>query len=108
MNRDGRSLVGTRQRRAEGPVARRASCHHCLLHSQLTASREIIMSIVIACPSCEAKMKAPDSAVGKKVKCPGCGEPLTVRAPVGAAPVRREQPINDLDRSDERPRKLAN
>jgi len=28
----------------------------------------------IACPKCSKRLKAPDSAIGKKVKCAGCGE----------------------------------
>lgn len=36
------------------------------------------MPIAIACPSCGAKMKAPDEAAGRKVKCPKCSTPLVV------------------------------
>ena len=78
------------------------------------------MPIVISCPSCKAKLKAPDNAVGKAVKCPGCGTAIAVRAPAGAetpapapaaakAPApRREEPADhmDFDR-DEAPRRGA-
>jgi hypothetical protein len=36
------------------------------------------MPITIACPNCKAKLKAPDSAVGKTVKCPKCATPVRV------------------------------
>jgi len=41
--------------------------------------------VSIACPSCKAKLKAPDALVGKNVKCPGCGKPVLVKAPAPAA-----------------------
>jgi membrane-associated protease RseP (regulator of RpoE activity) len=53
------------------------------------------MPLVIACPSCKAKLKAPDNAVGKAVKCPSCGTAIAVRAPAGApdtAPTASRQP----------------
>jgi uncharacterized Tic20 family protein len=68
------------------------------------------MPIVIACPSCKAKLKAPDTAVGKNVKCPGCGTAMTVPAPAAAAaPARPQAPVEDFDpdREDDRPRKAA-
>jgi len=30
------------------------------------------------CPRCNAKMKAPDNAIGRKAKCPKCGAPFVV------------------------------
>lgn len=36
------------------------------------------MPIPVTCPICNCKMKAPDSAAGKRVKCPKCGKALTV------------------------------
>ncbi len=36
------------------------------------------MSISVQCPGCEKKLKAKDELVGKRVKCPGCGELLVV------------------------------
>jgi uncharacterized protein len=38
------------------------------------------MPISVSCPSCGTKMKAPDNAVGKKVKCPKCANLITVTA----------------------------
>lgn len=37
------------------------------------------MSIAVAC-ACGAKLKAPDTAAGKRVKCPKCGDPIAVPA----------------------------
>lgn len=37
------------------------------------------MALVIKCPHCDAKLKAPDDALGKKGKCPECQG--TVRVP---------------------------
>src|SRR5579871_6539599 len=30
------------------------------------------MSALLVCPECNRKLKIPDSAVGKSVRCPGC------------------------------------
>jgi membrane-associated protease RseP (regulator of RpoE activity) len=82
------------------------------------------MPLVITCPSCKAKLKAPDNAVGKAVKCPGCGTAIAVRAPAevpntnpssarqpagSKAPAsRRAEPEDDdRDLEDDRPRKSA-
>jgi predicted Zn finger-like uncharacterized protein len=79
------------------------------------------MPLVIACPSCKAKLKVPENAVGKAVKCPGCGTALQVPASAAApaaagsrqpasgskAPApRREEPADDYDQ-DEAPRRGA-
>ena len=34
------------------------------------------MSAVITCPACQRKARVSRSAVGKTVKCPGCGTPF--------------------------------
>src|SRR5262245_48293441 len=45
------------------------------------------MPITVTCPSCSTRLAAPDTAAGKKVKCPkaGCGTIVSVPAP--AAPM---------------------
>jgi len=51
------------------------------------------MSIRVRCVQCQQAMKAPDSAAGKVVKCPGCGQRM--RLPAGgsqAKPKRRPRP----------------
>jgi hypothetical protein len=43
------------------------------------------MPISVTCPSCAAKLQAPEAAVGRKVKCPKCQTPVPVQAGKGAA-----------------------
>jgi hypothetical protein len=47
------------------------------------------MPILVECPDCGAKLNAPDSGAGKKVRCPkaGCGAIIPVPAPVAAGEV---------------------
>ena len=59
------------------------------------------MSIAITCPSCGGQLKAPDTAVGKRVRCPKCAKPVTVPA----AEEGFEVVDTDDDRSSRRPRK---
>lgn len=52
------------------------------------------MPIQITCPGCQAKLRAPDTAVGKKTKCPKCQTIVSVpaggdSAPAPAAPVAK-------------------
>ena len=66
------------------------------------------MLISLSCP-CGAKLNAPDTAAGKKVKCPKCGDPITVPTTAGfeevededAPPVRSKRRIEDDE--DDRP-----
>ena len=44
------------------------------------------MSILVVCSSCSARLNAPDSAAGKKVKCPKCQAALVVPTPLPAEP----------------------
>ena len=44
------------------------------------------MPIPVTCGSCGTKLKAPDSAAGRKVKCPKCSTPVAVPNGVAAAP----------------------
>ena len=44
------------------------------------------MPISVACPVCAARIKAPDLAAGRRVKCPKCGEPLAVPSATGPTP----------------------
>ncbi len=48
------------------------------------------MSITVACPKCGKNLKAPDSAAGKKGRCPDCGEVITLIA----SPAISEEPID--------------
>ncbi len=40
------------------------------------------MTISVKCKTCGKKLKAPDSAAGKKAKCPGCGKVVKIPEPV--------------------------
>ena len=41
--------------------------------------------IAISCSACQKKLSVKDDLAGKKVKCPGCGQVTTVRAPSAAS-----------------------
>jgi hypothetical protein len=43
------------------------------------------MSIPVVCPNCSAKLNAPDSAAGKRVKCPKCQTGMVVPEPLPEA-----------------------
>ena len=51
------------------------------------------MPIVVTCPSCSTTLKAPDSAAGKRVKCPKCTSPIDV--PAAAPPPVVEEEFTD-------------
>ncbi len=70
------------------------------------------MPIVVVCP-CGAKLKAPDAAAGKRVKCPKCASPLAVPAaeadfeeveddvpPPVASPAKKKPMLVDDDDDD--------
>jgi hypothetical protein len=48
------------------------------------------MPIAIVCPGCSAKLNAPDSAAGKKIKCPKCQAVCSVPAPAAQFEVVEE------------------
>ena len=39
------------------------------------------MPITVSCPNCAKSLKIPDTAVGKRVKCPACQTPFTAAEP---------------------------
>src|SRR5690349_2564644 len=67
-----------------------------------TSQRGASMPVTIPCPSCGAKLRIPDTAVGKKVKCSKCStaftaeppdeeaEPAAIEAPAPAPPPPRK------------------
>ena len=80
------------------------------------------MSILVVCPGCSSKLNAPDTAAGKKVKCPKCQGAVPVPAPEAtafevvepkpAAPPESERPTRAASRptakaadDEDRPRK---
>src|SRR5437660_9929719 len=46
------------------------------------------MTVVIACPICTQKVRAPDSVLGRQIKCPQCKNPFIALDPnaIPAAP----------------------
>jgi hypothetical protein len=81
------------------------------------------MPILITCANCSTRMKAPDSAAGKKVKCPKCAtlvivpfsederaagaeERIASERPAEAPAPRRTRP-DEIDEGPPRPRKSA-
>ncbi len=50
------------------------------------------------CPSCDARLKIQNpAAVGKKVRCPNCQNPFTVKPPRSSAPQDEFEPDDDFD-----------
>src|SRR3954464_11723341 len=45
----------------------------------------LAMPVVVTCPTCQRKARVPRSAVGKTIRCRGCGTSLPV-IPADAAP----------------------
>jgi len=71
------------------------------------------MSIRVVCPLCNAKIKAPDSAAGKEVKCPRCATQIMIPTsmavvvlppPVVTKPNPSASPFDNTD-GDEKPAK---
>src|SRR5688500_613268 len=44
------------------------------------------MPISIACPLCQARVRLPDDAAGKKFRCPKCKGVISVKAPAPPKP----------------------
>jgi hypothetical protein len=72
------------------------------------------MSFTTACPNCDARLQAPDTVEGKRVKCKKCGEAFVARPveeedddrparPAKAAAKTRPRPVADDE--DDRPRR---
>lgn len=61
------------------------------------------MPLVVQCPACPAKLSAPESAVGKQIRCPKCGTVVDVPA-LGAA---EEVPVADVKPAPVRPKPVV-
>lgn len=54
------------------------------------------MPIKVTCEACGKTLTAKDDYAGKRTKCPGCGEPLTIPEPVyDAEQVDDEEPVDE-------------
>src|SRR5437016_4721689 len=49
--------------------------------TSLRTIRDKTMSITCECPECGKRLKAADSAAGKKAKCPDCGAGVPIPKP---------------------------
>ena len=49
-------------------------CNNC--GHALEAMQKVSDPPLKKCPHCGKRLKAPDSAAGKRAKCPGCGKPV--------------------------------
>jgi len=50
------------------------------------------MPIQVTCRSCQKVFNAPDSAAGKRAKCPSCGSPIDIPGTAAAPPVVPARP----------------
>jgi hypothetical protein len=65
------------------------------------------MAISLTC-ECGKKLAVKDELAGKRVKCPGCGDLLTVPSVTDEAPIKKRAPAvadDEEDQEEERPRK---
>src|SRR4051812_12249873 len=44
------------------------------------------MPLSVSCPSCGGKLRASDKLLGRKARCPKCGQPIVFAAPADPAP----------------------
>jgi hypothetical protein len=76
------------------------------------------MSFKTVCPHCDSELTAPDTVLGKRVKCKKCGDPFTAKRapdpddddddddrPAQPAAKARPRPARDEDDDDSPPRK---
>ena len=63
------------------------------------------MSIAVVCSQCSAKLNAPDSAAGKKVKCPKCQGVIAVPEPLPLAP--EFEVVDDEPQTPKKPRAVV-
>ncbi len=55
------------------------------------------MSIEMTCPDCARPVAVPDELLGKRVRCPSCKQPFTVRAPEPLAEeITEDEPIPEV------------
>src|SRR5947209_4244273 len=60
-------------------------------------------TIVISCPECDKKIKAPADAVGKKIRCKSCDHVFVIKAP-GKASAKVPGPIKPAAPSGKPPK----
>src|SRR5439155_1304110 len=55
----------------------------------------LAMAVVVTCPACQRKARVPDAAVGKSVKCPGCGSTFPALSADATPPPTRFSDLAD-------------
>jgi predicted Zn finger-like uncharacterized protein len=60
------------------------------------------MPEVVNCPQCERKLRVPEELLGKKVKCPTCGNTFTAEAPPGGGDAPPPSPPPEEERPSRR------
>src|SRR5262245_12463928 len=55
------------------------------------------MPLTIECPSCKWKGRAPDAALGRKVRCPSCQGEFTAKAPPPAPSAPAEDDLEVVE-----------
>lgn len=71
-------------------------------HFMIESGGELKMPIAVICPSCGHCAGAKEEWIGRKVKCPGCGERILVEEAAPAEPPARPAPRQRLP-AQERP-----
>ena len=46
-------------------------------------------TVTVSCPECDKKIKVPEDALGKKIRCKGCDEVFVAKAPGRKAPAKK-------------------
>jgi hypothetical protein len=56
---------------------------------RFSSNQGFAMPLVIACPTCQQKIRAPESVIGRQIKCPQCKTPFIAQdtSSLGASPV---------------------
>jgi hypothetical protein len=75
--------------------------------------KEVVMPLSVTCPACTARLRAPDAAMGRTLRCPKCKGPVVVPSASGPpaelafAPAGRDydgddgSPFEDEEAADE-------
>lgn len=59
------------------------------------------MAIQVTCPSCLGKFNAPDTAAGKRAKCPNCGGAIQITAAAPVEDILDAEPVGASPYSDD-------
>ena len=57
------------------------------------------MPLIVLCSNCASKLRVQEEAIGRKVRCPKCGDAVPVHEPDDAPAPRSVQPREDRKKS---------